>query len=287
MAHSSTLQAPSGLTDGRHGRSWLLPHNRRLRNLVSVSLRNILVFETPLSNSRGKTIDDDALPQAKQSPAKRVALREQKALEHSRSSSNLRSVFDNTSATDIQNRDILRSDGIDVFSTATKPGADDASNVKRPLSGRARRRSTMDWASAAPHRRQETLQKSMYNRVVDVFFSVHINGIKEPVYVSETLDSAMNPTFRNIEWAGCGAGILRLGHVRIRFWARTEKFGMWEQLSYIKLDLRELYFLGKSTGLIMHSRPTQLYCTSQTGSMRRRLSSAWRCRRALFTTPQR
>ena len=49
---------------------------------------------------------------------------------------------------------------------------------KRPMVGRLRRRSTLEWASATPQRRQEKLERVTEERMADVFFTLHVGGVE-------------------------------------------------------------------------------------------------------------
>lgn len=49
---------------------------------------------------------------------------------------------------------------------------------QRPNIPRMRRRSTLEWANATPQRRQEKLEKVTAERMADVFFSVHVDGVE-------------------------------------------------------------------------------------------------------------
>lgn len=167
--------------------SYLLPTNRcKLRNLSSISIRNISLSASAspkvTRRSRGKTIDDDALPQTLQSPAKLVALRERalegRELEHSRSSADLRAA----------NGTALKGSAVDakeeVGGTSAgviRNGSPSKSKFATPrprMPGRLRRRSTLEWAHSTPHRRQERLTKALEERMVDIFFSLHVEGFE-------------------------------------------------------------------------------------------------------------
>ncbi|EGP90551.1 uncharacterized protein MYCGRDRAFT_99101 [Zymoseptoria tritici IPO323] len=175
----------------RAERPWLLPYNHKLRNLLSISLRNLSLDPKLATRSRGKTIDDDALPQTLNSPAKLVALREQQTIGHSRSSTDLRADSAHASPEGSERPKSM---------ALTSP-------TKRPELGRTKRRSTMEWATATPQKRQQRLEAVTRGRMADVFFSLHVDGIAEPVYVSETVEKTMNPTFRSIDWSLCGPAI--------------------------------------------------------------------------------
>ncbi len=117
-------------------RPLLLPHNRKIRHLRGLALRN-LTFTRP----RGRTIDDAAL---NKSPAKLEALRNTPHLHHALSSEDLR-----------------------------PPGA--------------RRRST-NLANADPVTRQKKFEDVLDSRLADAFFTLHVQGEDEPIYISETAD---------------------------------------------------------------------------------------------------
>ena len=69
----------------------------------------------------------------------------------------------------------------------------------------------------------------------------------EPIYVSETVEKTMNPTFRHVDLSACGPGVTRLGRVEVRVWVRSvRKGGEWRQLLDLELDLRTVQYLGKS-----------------------------------------
>ncbi|KAF2216217.1 hypothetical protein CERZMDRAFT_109167 [Cercospora zeae-maydis SCOH1-5] len=175
--------------------SWLLPTNRRLRNLLAISLRNLSLASVSPARRKDQAYDDDALPQTLTSPAKLLALREQQALGHSRSSTDLRSHSANGSP-----------------AALSKPGKENVSktthaSTRRPPLKRPRRRSTLEWANSTPQRRQEKLQATVARRMADVFFSLHVQNVKEPVYVSEVVEQTMNPTFRHIDWTSCAPGL--------------------------------------------------------------------------------
>ncbi|RMX82597.1 hypothetical protein D0869_05940 [Hortaea werneckii] len=240
---------PAPTPDGsmtRRDRPWLAPYNRKLRNLTCLSIRNLSLTPTPSGRTRKKTIDDDAVPNTLTSPAKLVALREQRGLAHSHSSSDLRTVSEHD--TDAQ-QGSRNGNGTPVKAN----GAPKA--PQRPTVGRMRRRSTLEWVNATPQTRQEKLEAVAKSRLADVFFSIHVEGVEEPVYVSEVVDSTMDPTFRHIDWSACGPGVLRLGTLTVRVWARSDNLAGWKQLLELALCLRELHYLGKSLDQFHHRLP--------------------------------
>ena len=168
---------PDGFTN-RRDRPWLLPYNRKLRNLVSISLRNLDLQRYSTRRSRGKTIDDDALPQTLKSPAKLVALREQKTLGHSRSFTDLRGVPEDA-VTDERGE---IGEGALVHANGSPKGKQKANGSpktpQRPPFARMRRRSTLEWANASPQSRQEKLENVTAERMADIFFSLHVEGVK-------------------------------------------------------------------------------------------------------------
>ena len=134
---------------------------------MTLSLRNLTLDPpTPSSRRRGKTIDDDALPNTLRSPAKMVALREQRTLEHSRSSENLKRVQESQS--DVESAVVGNGSPV-------KAGAKSRPALARP---KARRRSTLEWANATPQRRQEKLESMTEEKLVDCFFGLEVEGLE-------------------------------------------------------------------------------------------------------------
>ncbi|KAK5167600.1 uncharacterized protein LTR77_007299 [Saxophila tyrrhenica] len=248
----------------RRDRSYLLPSNRsKLRNLSSISLRNV-TLDTPASPAarrRGKTIDDDALPNTLQSPAKLVALREREnkrgALEHSRSSSDLRAATGGTAVSD--DGDEAGEDGFEGpenGSPLKSRGKARQSQGTRPrMPGRMRRRSTLEWAHSTPQRRQERLERALEERMVDVFFSLHVLGVEEPIYVSETVAKTMNATFRHLDLETCGPGVLRSQRLVVKVWVRSKKANGWKQLLDLDVHLEGLQYLGKNLDALDNPLP--------------------------------
>lgn len=126
---------------------WLLPSSLKLRNLQSISLRNLRLSSSPNNTT---TADDDALPQTLHTPAKLLALNEEEqTLSHARSHSDLRGNV-----------------------------ATGEEKAKRPQARRLRRRSTIEWANATPQTRQRKLEAATKERIGDVFLSLHVKGVE-------------------------------------------------------------------------------------------------------------
>lgn len=145
----------STLSEPRRPR--LLAQNRKLRHLKGLSLRNLSFAPAHL-----RTADDAALVGGRSPQNQRTkleALRETAPLQHSRSSDSLR-------------RDSLRAAG------------GSSSDVLRPQ--RPRRTSlSLGSTHASPGSRQKTLEELVDGVVGDVFFTLHVQGEDEPVYISE------------------------------------------------------------------------------------------------------
>lgn len=172
QTNSSVLDS----TSSRAERPWLLPTNRKLRNLVSISLRNLSWTSTSPSRRLSKTFDDDALPQTLKSPAKLVALREHNTLGHSRSSSDLRAVAEDDHD-DVNGETVgATTDGSPRHHRKKQDAAPIA--PRRPEFKPLRRRSTLEWANATPQKRQEKLEAAIKGRMADVFFTLHVPGIE-------------------------------------------------------------------------------------------------------------
>ncbi|RDW75972.1 hypothetical protein BP5796_06793 [Coleophoma crateriformis] len=170
-------------------RPLLLAHNRRLRHLQGIYVRNLT-----LSRPRGHTIDDGALLR---SPPKLEALREHQ-LHHSHSSGDLRP--------------------------------------------RARRSSTTTWVNASASVRQKKLEDVIESRMADTFFSLHCTSSEDPVYVSEVVEQAMNPTFRFFDLSAFGPATTRLNTVTVRIWVKKQ--GDFVPLIEEEVNLQSLQFIG-------------------------------------------
>ncbi|KAF1927591.1 UV radiation resistance-associated gene protein [Didymella exigua CBS 183.55] len=204
-------------------RPWLLPSNRKLRHLQGITIRNLTLSLAP-GRSRGKTIDDEALPSTLKSPTKTLALRESKALTYSRSSSDLKS----------------------IPTTPTRPA--------RPTKA-LRRRSTLEWTNASPLTRQKRLEDITAGRMADTFFTLHIEAQTEPVYISEVAEKAMNPNFKFFDLDPCGPGVTRLDKLTVKLWARSETMSDWHFLADYTVHFGSLQFIGKTLGNFRHALP--------------------------------
>ncbi|KAL6721730.1 hypothetical protein ACLMJK_000835 [Lecanora helva] len=219
-------------------RPWLLPSNRKLRHLQGISLRNLSV-SPQASRSRGKTIDDESLPYALKTPAKIFAQREIPKLEHSRSSTELKSP--------------LQKSSIPLRGESEAESSDNASS--RPLNGKLRRRSTLNWTNASPRARQDKLENVVRERMAQTWFSLHCSDAEEPVYVSEVIEKAMNPSFRFFDLNVYGPMVTRQDELIIKFWTKTETMTNYKLLIEIQFCLRSLQFIGKSLENFHHPLP--------------------------------
>lgn len=149
----------STLSEPRRPR--IFPQNRKLRHLKGLSLRNLTFAPTHLH-----TADDSLAGHSPHKNTKLEALRESAPLSHSRSSDSLRK--DSLVA-----REGLRQDGL-----PPRP--------KQPQ----RRTSLSLGAQATPGARNKRLEEVVDSVVGDVFFSIHVGGDEEPIYVSEMRERA-------------------------------------------------------------------------------------------------
>ncbi|EAT81893.1 hypothetical protein SNOG_10499 [Parastagonospora nodorum SN15] len=244
MATSSQAPAQSEPPPLRE-RPWLLPYNRKLRHLQGITIRNLTLTSSPL-RSRGKTIDDDALPSTLKSPTKALALRESKGLAHSRSSSDLK----------------LPNGALHEPTTPTKS--------PRPAFGRGlRRRSTLEWTNASPLTRQKKLEDIAADRMADTFFTLHVEQHDEPVYISEIAEKAMNPNFRFFDLASCGPGVTRLDRLTVRIWAKTESMDKWQYLMDYTTSHRKSEYAMKSLRHPNKAREAQVLTSSSYDALMR------------------
>lgn len=203
--------------------------NRKLRHLQGISLRN-LTLSRPSSQNPGKAIDDESLPTAFKTPTKLLAQRE-KRLEHSRSSGDL-----NTTP---------KSKGI-LNGVPKEESDSDAFERPKVSKLKHRRRSTINWSNAPPLARQKKLEDVAEERMADTWFSLHCPGTAEPVYISEVITKAMNPSFRFFDLNAYGPFITRQDEFTIKYWARSESMEQYNLIIELKVHLRSLQFIGKS-----------------------------------------
>lgn len=193
-------------------------------------MRNLSLSRPSAQVQKSKTADDEALPTSLVTPTKALSLREKK-LEYSRSSNDLR--------TPPTSRKILdSSNGNDQLST-------DEGKV-RPMKGKIRRRSTLNWTNAPPQVRQKKLEDAASSRLADTWFSLHCQGTNEPVYVSEMVEKAMNFDFRFFDLNTYGPWITRKDHLTIKFWARTGSQQEYSLVLELEVHFRSLQYIGKS-----------------------------------------
>ncbi|KAE8356699.1 UV radiation resistance protein and autophagy-related subunit 14-domain-containing protein [Aspergillus coremiiformis] len=202
----------------RRERPWLFPSNRKLRHLQGISIRNLVV--NPTSRSRGKTIDDEDIPNSFQSPSKILAQDTTRALNHSRSFTNLKSI--------------------------SAPGESRICEEQAPPLRQPQRRNTLPWSDPNPRARQVKLEDITKSRMADTWFSVHCDKIEEPVYVSEVVKDATNPSFRSVDLNVCGPLVSRSDSLTLKLWAKAAAMEEYVLLVELQLHLQSLQFLGKS-----------------------------------------
>ncbi|GBF63781.1 UV radiation resistance-associated gene protein [Trichophyton mentagrophytes] len=223
-----------GFAGGRRQGPWLLASNRKLRHLQGIAVRNLVVSGPPSNRIRGMTIDDQSVPYTLQSPAKALAVREDRTVQHSRSTTDLK---------------ISRSPP-SLNITATDAGSDS----KEELYMR-RRRSTLPWAGASPGIRQSRLEQIASSKMADTWFSLHCKGIPEPVYISELVENAMNPSFRHFDLNICGPVVSRLDEATVKLWARTNQMPEYFLLLELRVNFKSLQYIGKHLDNFRHPFP--------------------------------
>lgn len=177
-------------------------------------MRNLVI--TPPTRPRGKTIDEDDIPTTLKTPDK-LLQPETRALHHSRSYT-------------------------DLNHTPRKRESQGAEKSPEQL----RRRSTLPWSGATPEVRQGKLEDVVRSRMADTWFSLHCDGVEDPVYISEVVEKSANPTFRSFDLNLCGPGISRRDELTVKLWAKTEVMAEYTLLVELRLSLRSLQFLGKT-----------------------------------------
>jgi hypothetical protein len=143
-------------------------------------------------------------------------------------------------------------------------GADEKGRDKDTI--RNRRRSTLPWTGATPGIRQIKLEDIAESRMADTWFALHCSGNESPVYVSEIVEKAVNPSFKFFDLNSCGPLISRLDHLTFKFWARPGNMTEYILLLELDLSLRSLQFIGKTwRASIFRYLRTASFSTSRMG----------------------
>ena len=204
-----------------------------------MSLRNIITSVAP-SRSRGKTITDDDAPYNLDTPAKRALGLEQPVLSHSLSFSNLASSREEAPRTPKKSGISYNEDG----KSSVHPGGN-----------RLRRRSTLHWSTASPRARQLKLEEVAVHRLADVWFSVHVKDVSEPVYISEVMERSMNPSFAFFDLDTICSYVGRSDECTLRVWARDGTHEDYLLLVELKVNLGSLQYIGKHLEDFHHPLP--------------------------------
>ncbi|KAK4658308.1 hypothetical protein QC762_100180 [Podospora pseudocomata] len=107
--------------------------------------------------------------------------------------------------------------------------------------GPGRRRST-NLVGASPVTRQKRIEDTFDSKLADAFFSLHVEGEEEPVYISEVAERATNFNFSLFELSELDSTITQTPRVTIKIW--TNRHDTWSLLLEDDVDLRALNWLG-------------------------------------------
>ncbi|KAF3483379.1 UV radiation resistance protein [Arthroderma uncinatum] len=218
------LPADSGFAGSRRQGPWLLPSNRKLRHLQGIAVRNLVVSAPLVNRARGITIDDQSVPYTLQSPAKALVGREGRTVQHSRSTTDLKQTRSPPS----------------LKFTASENGSESKEEIYM-----RRRRSTLPWAGANPGVRQSRLEEIVRSKMTDSWFSLHCEGIPEPVYISELVENALNPSFKYFDLNICGPVVSRLDEATVKLWTRTSQMPDYSLLLELHVNFKSLQYIGK------------------------------------------
>lgn len=94
--------------------------------------------------------------------------------------------------------------------------------------------------------RQKRLEDIITARMADIFFAVHVDGVEEPIYISEVMENVINADFRFFDLKDCGPFVTRLTDLTIKLWAKSDGMVAWQYLLEMNINLRSLQFIGKS-----------------------------------------
>ncbi|KAL2270756.1 hypothetical protein VTJ83DRAFT_127 [Remersonia thermophila] len=141
-----------------------------------------------------------------------------------------------------QNRKIRHLRGLALrnlaFSRPRGHSVDDAAvNIQSP----AKLDASLVHPSAAA--RQRHFEDTFDSRLADAFFSLHVDGEEEPIYVSEVEERGTNFNFRFFDLSDLDAAVTRSPRLTIHVWARR-RCDSWALLLEDDVDLRALQWLG-------------------------------------------
>ncbi|KAK2676584.1 hypothetical protein RAB80_008770 [Fusarium oxysporum f. sp. vasinfectum] len=107
-----------------------------------------------------------------------------------------------------------------------------------------KRRTSLSLAHVNLVARQKNLETLYEEAVGDVFYSLHVDGDAEPVYISEVRERATSFNFKFFSLENCASAISRCDSMILRIWARRPKADSWIFLLEETIDLRRLNFIG-------------------------------------------
>ena len=117
------------------------------------------------------------------------------------------------------------------------------------------RRKTLNRTNTSPRERQERLQAATREKLADSWFSLHVDGVQRPIYVSEVIEEAMNPSFRFFDLNCYGAFVTRLDECTVKYWAKAQGVHEYGLLIELRLSFRSLQYIGKTIESFHHPLP--------------------------------
>ncbi|KAI9883569.1 MAG: hypothetical protein M1823_004667 [Watsoniomyces obsoletus] len=223
-ARSNGSAAGEVAPDGSFSRARLLPYNRRLRHLHGLSLRNLsLASLADHTRKRGPKTSSGSGDVHSEAP--------------------INTSHDPKASSE---RPPSGAVGTDPGKHKVTDGSIKDAPERPSLKKSAKRRSTLNWAGINPQARQKKLEDVTASRMADTWFSLHCEGIEEPVYVSEVVPLAMNPSYRFFDLDSAGCLVTRLAEMTIKIWAKTKSMSEYELLLDVALHLPSLRYIGKT-----------------------------------------
>merc|ERR1712093_638904 len=125
------------------------------------------------------------------------------------------------------------------------------------------RRRSSNWVGATPDFRQKKLEDVIDSRMADTFFTLHCAGQEDPIYISEVVEKAMNPTFRFFDLSSFGPATTRLHTVPSCGWHLYYRHSFEASETQSRPVLT--YLLIQRTHAPLEPRRIHTRCTSYTG----------------------
>lgn len=93
------------------------------------------------------------------------------------------------------------------------------------------------------------------DRLVNTWFSIHHEELEMPIYISEVVENAMNPTFSLFDLDVSASRVMRSDTFKLVVWSNNESSDDYRMLIELHVNMRSLQFVGRSLENFHHPLP--------------------------------